>query len=259
MIKNYCIKIISSVFVMLTIFMVSTSVFATELSEQYSNYYTLGGSLNSLGIDVNAVKTELCTKDGLNEEDYYICVYKLNLTNIATGEHYVFFLKSKTSTTNTSFRYSSSNNFYFLEGGFYNYYAIYKISTSKWNYFTSTGNAGYTSFKSFPITIYSETQTDLYYNDGSKLTKIYDWQEVYADNTEKKIIYEVNYSEDNKTAVLSAEIKNTSYGDKLYYSLLGYKLNGKLMNPIELSQSQATVITLNKNTVIHLQALDSER
>ena len=72
-------------------------------------------------------------------------------------------------------------------------------------------------------------------------------------------MYEITYDENNKTAQVSASIKNGVAGDKLYYSTLGLRVNGKLMNPIEIQQSELTAIKVTKNDLIHFQALDPER
>lgn len=79
------------------------------------------------------------------------------------------------------------------------------------------------------------------------------------DLTEKKIVYEITYDEDNKKAQISASIKNASEGDTLYYSTLGFKLNGKLLNPHEIAQNDISYIPVSENGLIHLQALDAER
>lgn len=76
---------------------------------------------------------------------------------------------------------------------------------------------------------------------------------------DKKIVYEVTYDEDNTKAKINASIKNSTEGDKLYYSTLGYKLDGKLLSPIEIAQDSISFIPVSKNGLIHLQALDSER
>lgn len=104
------------------------------------------------------------------------------------------------------------------------------------------------------------------FTDDTNLS-IYDYQtnELYYEgsytksNTEKKIVYEITYDENNKTARVSASIKNGVAGDRLYYSTLGLRVNGKLMNPIEIQQSELTAIKVTKNDLIHFQALDSER
>lgn len=266
MIKNYCIKIISSVFLMLTIFMVSTSVFATELSETYSNLYTLSSlsdeNIPLLDASITDGKAVMYYKNSSHNKE----AYKNNILAVVTTSDCDFLGLHRANTTYNNWyieAFALNNNVYDLVYG----YTIYVYKDGVWS---ANGSqdlralySGYPFNPTTPFVIYKESNFDLYYSSNSTLTnpsafnfvKIFDAQEASA----KKIIYEVNYSEDNKTAMLSAEIKNCAEGDKLYYSLLGYSITGKLMNPIELNQSQATAISLNKNTLIHLQALDSER
>lgn len=238
MIKNYLIKTISSVFIMLTIFMVSTSVFAADLyvgSTSYTRdtivqkYYELGGT-----IDISSIPLTY-TSSGYSNKFYFV-KDAINLSYTKPTDSWIFkWVDSNGNlidkTKIACLTYSSST---------------YEWSLSDFGNFRGTYASG-TFYDLTELSVYDESGNCLY--EGSYT----------VDSTEKKILYEVNYSEDNKTAILSAEIKNSSSGDKLYYSLLGYSITGKLMNPIELNQSQATAITLSKNTMIHLQALDSER
>jgi len=248
MIKNYCIKVISSVFIMLTIVLVSTSVFATELSEQYSNIYTLGGSITAQGIPLHDTPSTPVSVNGVTAD---LTTYKqIYLSN--NGFYYCIYIKPDDTSSNPYI--DKGLHFYIYDN---DTMIFYQNNGKNWTGPLSSGNSFFISYADFKKAyIYSETTTDIYNTSG---TLIYDWEDVYNDSFGKRIVYQVNYSEDNKTAILSAEIKNCAEGDKLYYSLLGFRFNGKLMNPIELNQSQATAITLSRNTMIHLQALDSER
>lgn len=275
MIKNYCIKVISSVFIMLTIVLVSSSVFASDTETIiYDKFEFVVDKTNST---ITATNTET----GLTQ------LYTLS-GDISGYSNYIM-----TYSDRNDHGYLEDNSFGIL---FCNNYSWYNYSISGVKYSQLYANGFFVSFQNrlstskekwdlpwgtidscgFTVSSYNDVGSRgqfwfLYTENGYDSTKgqivstsfstisnpLDSNENIYE--VEKKIIYQVNYAEDNKTAILSAEIKNGAEGDKLYYSTLGYSLTGKLMNPIELNQSQATAITLNRNTMIHLQALDAER
>lgn len=256
MIKNYCIKIISSVFIMLTIFMVSTSVFAATVTvrnvSDTENSRFLRENVEAQYVKLNGpYASEISNYQMFSSVSGYANIFTfvtglngykvgyLQISNLGAGDFY------KLADTNGTIMDSA------------NYRAVsltYSSSNGAWSISAHTSSGNYSNLP-YSTVLYSNTDLSVIDTNGSVIYE----GDYTVGLTEKKIIYQVDYSEDNKTAVLSAEIKNCAEGDKLYYSLLGFRFNGKLMNPIELNQSQATVITLNRNTMIHLQALDSGR
>lgn len=243
MIKNYFIKIISSVFIMLTIFMVSTSVFAIS-NISISSMDEFPVTMN----DINQCLVDNGYSDYINSPrviyrvgDYYYIKIILDNSQIA-------YLKEDTELA------ASANVFHFYNSSDSKVSSrVINLSMRVGKELTFSGlsaSSNYVMFASASPRILYYSDFNMYHSDGSIFydTGVYN---------PAKIIYEVNYSEDNKTAILTAEIKNSRPDYKLYYSTLGYSITGKLMNPIELDQSQATVINLNKNIMIHLQALDS--
>lgn len=273
MIKNYCIKIISSVFIMLTIVLVSSSLFAkigTEVVVYNDFEITINYDDSSILIkDTTLNKSQVLNmSDDISRFSNYTILYNdyNNSNNINWRNTFTFYFYDSYYWSNydSSTSYFNSNDY--IAG--YVYYSLYKIPANTYEWFVSSASGSTSAFGSSTINLYdneflvssSNTLSDGYsypIATTQTLTNPFTGETIIGVN--KSIIYEVNYSEDNKTAILSAEIKNSAEGDKLYYSTLGYSLTGKLMNPIELNQSQATAITLSRNTMIHLQALDSER
>ncbi|MBR5227688.1 MAG: hypothetical protein IKV94_03530 [Clostridia bacterium] len=245
-IKNNSVKFISSMFIMLTILMVSTSVFA----------------FSSFEVDESGI--EGFTKEGIKEflvsEGYsqyangnYILFSTCNQfgaqshTAVVVREDYadkISYIKENDTSSNCMVFYDSNNSFL----------KPYKISIyySDGVYSSAFGEGSSANFYISDLTYFHYSDYDIYNKSGEI---VYDTVSQKA----KKIIYEINYAEDKKTATLHAEIKNTSEGDKLYYSTLGFSLTGKLINPIELNQSQLSIINLYKNDIIYLQAFDFYR
>ena len=241
MIKLLKNKLFISMFLLVVCVCITSSCFATELSEQYSQYYVLGGSISSLG--VSAYEYDGSSSFSNLKYGYFKVGEKLYCYMFDNDVDTLVHFKQYTHLWLEAF--SSVSNYVLVD---------YDFETNSWVNLRLT-NSGIDCTSFLPITIFSETEYNIYLSDG---TLVYDYEEIYQETTAKKIVYEITYDENNKTAQVSASIKNGVAGDKLYYSTLGLRVNGKLMNPIEI-QSELTAIKVTKNDLIHFQALDSER
>ena len=239
MIKLLKNKLFISMFLLVVCVCITSSCFATELSEQYSQYYVLGGSISNLGVSA-------CEYDGSWP------VTNLKYGYFKVGEKLYCLMADGSGDKLVNFKQHTNM---WLEGvsGVSCYFKEYNFSTNTWG---AIYNGDGIECKPLPITIFSETKYNIYLSDG---TLVYNYEEIYQETIAKKIVYEITYDENNKTAQVSASIKNGVAGDKLYYSTLGLRVNGKLVNPIEIQQSELTSIKVTKNDLIHFQALDPVR
>ena len=275
MIKLLSKKIIASICLVLTVFAVSTSVLATD--------YELPSNVKHVTIDTLSADSTLLTAP----TDYSVSsgktidtskylywrrdMYSWKKDGTYTSHIYKLYMLDGYDSFiicnySSEYAYTSDNIgvyllYYNSTTGEYsdNLYG-YQLSYSEFKSVCAGGNAGASTFyTNSNCKIYYSTTS--YYVNGSPVssiepgTLIADFEEQYI----PKIIYEITYDENNKTAQINASIKNASEGDKLYYSTLGFKLNGKLLNPHKISQSNISYIPVSENGLIHLQALDAER
>lgn len=268
-------KIIASICLVLTVFSVSTSVLATD--------YELPSNVKHVTIDTLSADSTLLTAP---------TDYSSSFGETFDTSKYLYWRRVNYSRKNDGTYDSSYYKLYMLDGydsfiicnysGEYVYtsdnigvYLLYYNSTTgeynanlygyqlsygELKIINASGSAGASTF-------YTNSNCKIYYSTTSYFvngnivssiepgTLIIDFEEQYT----PKIIYEITYDENNKTAQINASIKNASEGDKLYYSTLGFKLNGKLLNPHEITQSNISYIPVSENGLIHLQALDAER
>lgn len=268
-------KIISSICLMLTVFAVSTSLLAAD--------YDIPSNVKHVTIDTLSEDSFLLTapvdysvttgetfdtskylywrrdlysskKDGTYSSTYYKIYLQEGYDSFIVCNYYSEYVDTLDEIGVYLLYYNSVTN------EFSNTLHGYSLSYGEFKKVGAGGNAGSSTFyiQSNCKIYYSTTSYFLNGNSVSSIepgTLIVDFEEEHS----KKIVYEITYDENNKKAQINASIKNASEGDTLYYSTLGFKLNGKLLNPHEISQNDISYIPVSENGLIHLQALDAER
>lgn len=261
-------KIVACICLVLTVFAVSTSVLATD--------YELPSTIKHVTIDTLSDDYDFSDiADGPSSDVYFgginfdyskflIYVNRIGLSYIYLPDGYDSFI-----VLNTYSKYAPTDDKYEVVTLAYNS-VTNTFSDDLYGYTLENGNwksYGYSAI-SYDTVYYTNSNCKLYYSTSDYYTStgyvvssiepgtlIADFEEEYS----KKIVYEITYDENNKKAQINASIKNASEGDTLYYSTLGFKLNGKLLNPHEISQNDISYIPVSENGLIHLQALDVER
>lgn len=237
-------KIVACICLVLTVFAVSTSVLATDdISECW------GSATHSR--DVVIAKYRELGGDLDVENMAYVSISRFN-----TFSGYFIINKDVVTIKKVSFGNGYSGNYFFnsnnekITSDVLEVFCSHPSTTHSWKIYDIVSNKSYLETDEFGcgnISYYDESGSVIV--EGSYTLS----------NTEKKIVYEITYDEDNKKAQINASIKNASEGDTLYYSTLGFKLNGKLLNPHEIAQNDISYIPVSENGLIHLQALDAER
>lgn len=250
-------KIVACICLVLTVFAVSTSVLATTSVAVWE----VSETTNSLYLREN-VETQYSVLDGPFSDE--ISTYQMYSAVNGYANYFVFVKCLNGATVSHLQLYNTGYGIVyklvdiygnFLEDDDYRAVSIFHSSSyNGWGLTSYTSSGDYSKLICYQ-TFYNNTELTILDLDGSVL-----FEGSYTkDITEKKIIYEITYDEDNKKAQINASIKNAAEGDTLYYSTLGFKLNGKLLNPHEIVQNDISYIPVSENGLIHLQALDAER
>lgn len=161
MIKLLKNKLFISMFLLVICVFITSSCFATELSEQYSQYYVLGGSISDLGISTY-------------EYDGSWPVTNLKYGYFKVGEKLYCYMVDGSGDKLVNFKKYTKM---WLEGvsGVSCHIIEYDFSTNTWGTLYST--SGGVECTTLPITVYSETEYSLYLSDG---TLVYDYEEIYS-------------------------------------------------------------------------------